>query len=253
MKQDVTRQDSRKIAQFRAGKPRIPRRPAPSSLGHPSRQGWHWSFRRDIMLTLATLLLALLIFGPANYWDLQQQAGSYVAKVSWFAVCAMSIAAIWTVLPYGSSKQKTDTFAALVIFAVLICVHSLALALYVDDRNLIAMCEPLNAAKSVAVGPGGPDCNVFNLANAGNNARELDRISTLVGLGQIVPLLSILKDVLQAWAVPDGADSTIKGWVARRRARYTKRRQAKESWSTWVPVYITCLFPVVLIGIRALA
>ena len=203
-------------------------------------------------MTLAALLMAWQIFGPSNDWDLQQQASSYVARVSWFAFFAMSIAAIWTVLPYGSSKQKTDTVAALVIFVVLLCVHGLAVTLYVDDRNLIAICEPLNAVKSVPVGPGNPDCNPFNLANSGNNAKELDRIGTLVWLGQIVPLLSILKDVLQACAVPDGADSTIKGWVARRRARSTKRRQAKESWSTWVAVWIVFSIPFVLTGLRYL-
>ena len=199
----------------------------------------HWTEKRDFWLTLAIVGLATLFLNPFQLLRLQvqQQASVYVAVATWAAFIAVAAAATWTVLPYGSSKNRTDTAAAFVIFGVLIMVSVFATVIYVNDRNLVSFCS----GAPELVPPPDPNfsCDPSALANARTNAEELQRINTLSTLGQIVPLLSILKDVFQSWFSPPGTDETASDKAAeRKRARRARRLATERTALSWAPVWV---------------
>lgn len=213
-----------------------------------------WTLTRSWVVTSAVAATALFMVlqvirlsSPIQYQGMslpvQQQASVFVALVSWVVFLGVSLASTWTVLLYGNSKNRTDTAAALLVFGVLIIVNVVAIGLYSDDRSLVDNCAAL-----ADIGPlPGQDfsCDALSLANARINAEELQRISTLSTLGQIVPLLSISKDILQAWFSPPGMDESIKpSSNERKRARQERRLTTEHTKLSWTPAWIAGLIAV---------
>lgn len=203
---------------------------------------------------MGVIAVASLVLNPLRMLGcpIQEQASVYVGVVSWGAFVATAIAATQTVLPYGSSKNRTDTAAALLTFGILIIIGGVATLVYIDDRNLVYMCEGLPAGALVPVGNFA--CDAVSLLNARTNAEELQRITTLTTLGQVVPLLSISKDILQSWFSPPGVDetATIRA-VERKRARQERRLAAERTKLSWAPVWAAWAVFAVLLGLLLLS
>ncbi|MHC8609802.1 hypothetical protein ACW4FP_19350 (plasmid) [Paenarthrobacter ureafaciens] len=166
-----------------------------------------------------------------------QQAGSFVAIVSWAAFLAVSMASAWTVLLFGSSKNRTDTAAALLVFMALIIVNAVAMILFVDDRSQVDYCA------GIPTGQASPDqlfpCDAPALVTAQSNADELQRITTLSSLGQVVPVLSISKDIFQSWFSPPGMDDSVRPLsIERKRARRQRRLSTERTKLAWAPVWV---------------
>ncbi|WP_431230797.1 hypothetical protein [Paenarthrobacter nicotinovorans] len=166
-----------------------------------------------------------------------QQAGTFVAFVSWAAFLAVSLAAAWTVLLYGSSKNRTDTTAALLVFMALIIVNTAAIILFGDDRSQVDYCAGVSSGQvsSMLLFP----CDAPALVTAQSNADELQRITTLSSLGQVVPVLSISKDIFQSWFAPPGLDDSARPLSAeRKRARRQRRLSTERTKLAWAPAWI---------------
>lgn len=214
----------------------------------------HWTVRRSWIITAAALVV-VLVFGlgelqfllrQAQYQDqftFVQDARSYVSLVSRIVFIVTSVAAAWTVLPYGSSKNRTDTSAALLVFGILIIISTIATGIYRHDLTTVSYCTGRP--------PGFPeyneelkvDCSAPSMAIAGVNAEEVQRITTLSSLGQIVPLLSISKDILQSWFAPPGLDEAANPrGEERKRARRARRASAEPTRLSWTPAWLACIF-----------
>jgi hypothetical protein len=172
-----------------------------------------------------------------------QQASSYTARASLLMFIIMTISSVWTVLPYGSSKQKTDTVAALLIFAAIMIFNVFALQLYGADRSLVAECSLGSTLTPLDSEEFAQKCHVVSVQNAARNASELERINALATLGQLIPLLSIVKDVLASWFAPSTEDPAPTTKSERQLARYKSRRKAVgvSDKLYWVTVVILAL------------
>jgi hypothetical protein len=207
-----------------------------------------WTLVRSWVLTSAVVATALFLVleairlsSPIQYQGMsipvQQQASVFVSLVSWAVFLGACLASTWTVLLYGSSKNRTDTAAALLVFGVLGIVNGIAIGLYGDDRSQVDYCAAM--ADFLPIPDQHYSCDTVSLANARINAEELQRISTLSTLGQIVPLLSISKDTLQAWFSPPGMDESIKPRSnERKRARQERRLTTEHTKLSWTPAWI---------------
>lgn len=122
-------------------------------------------------------------------------ARTFLDMVSYAAFAAALIASAWTVYVHGDLKQRSDTSVSLAIFGVLRILLTVAGGFYIPDWEIATNC-PADPSFS-------PDCANEHLMLVHRlNAQSLDQILGLFAFGQIVPLLSIMKDVVYSWRKP---------------------------------------------------
>ncbi|WP_285248860.1 hypothetical protein [Pseudarthrobacter sp. efr-133-R2A-89] len=189
--------------------PQTPRRTAEES-GAFSRSIWQ---RIDLTVIAGVPVLAVVV--------LLQNLGLGRNFLSMAMLSALALAMVvsgWVVLIHGDLKQRSDTAVALFIAFILLSLTAIAGFLYGEDWRLATIC-PVQVSYS-------PDCSdAGRMFKARLNGATLDQIFTVFGVGQIVPLLSILKDAVYCWLKPTPWHEVIPDREARGLIRRTNRQR----------------------------
>ena len=101
---------------------------------------------------------------------------------------------IWVILVHGDLKQRTDGCVAVASSSLLLGIAIVALQVYDPDFRASVDC---------AIHPTQEACADLSAVIAHNqNAATLQQIWSLMAFGQIIPLLTILKDAAYCWLKP---------------------------------------------------
>lgn len=228
------------------------KRKATNSEARSSPELDHWTFNRELVTVAAIVGMTAALWLPAFRRDdpapLLSQASVFIGLTSSIVMTIVSIGAVLVVLPYGSSKNRTDTAAALVVFGLLTIVSWVALYLYSDYRSLLVFCEPLGENSGEILPTANPRvgqpvlaCDEFSLSQARQIAPDLERITTLSSVGQLIPLLSVSKDIFQAWFSPPGLGEQPSTSATRRAARRERRLSTPRTKLSYAPVVVVLI------------
>jgi hypothetical protein len=128
----------------------------------------------------------------------------------------------WVIMVHGDLKQRTDGCVAVFTSIVLLAMALAALGMYDNDYRISAECLENPDAAAVC-------SDKLAMAQHDQNAATLLQIWSLMAFGQIVPLLSVLKDAVYCWLKPTPWQETSHPWADNRRVRQENRFRVLET------------------------
>lgn len=146
---------------------------------------------------------------------------NFLLSILLFTLGATLLLMAWVILVHGDLKQRTDGCVAIISSIALLALALAALCMYELDWNISATCleSPSDALCS--------DKIVMTQHN--QNAATLQQIWSLLAFGQIIPLLSILKDTVYCWLKPTPWQEMSLGWSENRRIRRKNQRRSRHA------------------------
>jgi hypothetical protein len=128
---------------------------------------------------------------------------------------------------HGDFKQRTDGSVAVISSIVLLALALEALRRYDLDFQISADCQERSS---------GPICSdSIAMTQHNQNAATLLQIWSLMVFGQIIPLLSILKDTLNCWLKPTPWQEIFLAWTDNWAIRRDNQRRTQQPDHTVQP------------------
>ncbi|WP_354214689.1 hypothetical protein [Arthrobacter sp. UYCo732] len=127
------------------------------------------------------------------------------------------LAAAWFIFVHGDLKQRSDACVSIATSLTLVILAVVAKQMYEPDWSASVDC---------AIDPAQDACSdPLVVLRHTQNAAALQQIWSLMAFGQIIPLLSILKDAVYCWLKPTPWQSMSDEFADVRRLRRENRRR----------------------------
>ncbi|WP_129545606.1 hypothetical protein [Arthrobacter dokdonensis] len=198
-----------------------------------SESRWRWLRKdaanfRSLAWKVVLTSVAMGLFAMAAFFFLRIENGRNFLLCILLVTLGLALLLLaWVILVHGDLKQRTDGSVAVISSFALLALALEALRRYNLDFEISAECQER---------PTGQICSdSIAMTQHSQNAATLLQIWSLMVFGQIIPLLSILKDTLYCWLKPTPWQEISLAWADNRAIRRDNQRRTQQPDDTVEP------------------